>query len=105
MAKAGLIFIASKGGLLAATAYAFPPPRQYNFLKECYEAPPEQLSLDLAEPEEKWPDHVTLLATENGAQFFCSGFGLFLGRKSDRLAVKQKGVTLGEIPFFKLQDI
>ncbi len=90
---------------MAALANAFPPPRQYNFLTECYEAPPEQLSLDLGEPEEKWPDHVTLLATENGAQFFCSGFGLFLGKKSNRLAVRQKGATLGEIPFFKLQEI
>lgn len=90
---------------MAALAYAFPTPRQYSFLTDCYEAPPEQLTLDLTEPEERWPDRVSLLATENGAQFFCSGYGIFLGKKSDRLTVKQKGATLGEIPFFKLQEI
>lgn len=90
---------------MAALAFALPPPRQYNFLTERFEAPPEQMALDLGEPEDSWPENVSLLATENGAQFYCSGFGLFLGKKSERLVVKQKGATAGEIPFFKLQEI
>lgn len=93
---------------MAALAYTFPAPaaRQYNFLTESYEAgEPEQLTLELVEVEEGWPNHIALLATENGAQFYCSGFGIFLGKKSERLTVKQQGKTIGEIPLFKLQEI
>jgi CRISPR-associated protein Cas1 len=91
---------------MAALAYTFPAPRQYNFLTESYEAEPEQLSFAFPEePEERWPEHVALLATENGAQFYCSGFGMFLGKKSERLTVKEKGKTIGEIPLFRLQEI
>ncbi len=32
---------------------------------------------------------VTLLATQNGAQLLVSGFGLFVGKKSERVVVRQ----------------
>ena len=94
----------------AALAYTFPAPRQYNFLTESYDAAaPEQMAFDFPdegdEAGSRWTNHIALLATENGAQFYCSGFGVFLGKKSERLTVKQQGKTLGEIPLFKLQEI
>lgn len=92
----------------AALAYTFPEPRQYNFLTESFDArAPVQMALEFPEeePDQRWPDHVALLATENGAQFYCSGFGMFLGKKSERLTVKKQGKTVGEIPLFKLQEI
>ncbi len=81
------------------------PEGQYNFLTGRYEREPEQLEFDFGEPEATWPDHVSLLATENGAQFYCAGYGIYLGKKSERLTVKKGGRTIGEIPFFKLQEI
>ena len=82
-------------------------PRQWNWVTETYEAPePEQLMLDLPEPEEDLDEKVvTLLTTENGAQLYVSGFGVFLGKKSERVVVKYKGKVCGEVPFIKLQEI
>ena len=82
-------------------------PRQWNWVTERYEAPePEQLTLDLPDPEDA-PDNdvVTLLTTENGAQLYVSGFGVFLGKKSERVTVKYKGKICAEVPFVKLQEI
>ena len=103
-----------------ATAFSFPPavPRrpasepvaQLNWITNTYEFPaiePEQLTLEFPPPPEETFDseYVTLLATENGAQLFVSGFGLSLGKKSERVVVKHKGKACAEVPFLKLQEI
>lgn len=85
-------------------------PSQLNWITNTFDfpsIPPEQLLFSFPDPPEEDPrdDHVSLLATDNGAQLFVSGFGLFLGKKSERVVVKHQGKTCAEVPFLKLQEI
>lgn len=84
---------------------------QYNWLTESFDiaaADPEQLLFpfpaedELVLPEDKT---VTLLATENGAQLFVSGFGLYVGKKGERIVVKQGGKVCAQVPFFRMQEL
>jgi len=85
-----------------------PQPAQYNWIRECYEEPVEQLTLDLPAPPEIDPaytDQVSLLVTETGTQLFVSGFGLSLGKQSERIAVRHKRKVVAQIPFIRLQEV
>ena len=48
---------------------------------------------------------VTLLATESGSQLFLSGFGLWVGKKSERIVVRRKGEVCAQLPLIKLQEL
>jgi CRISPR-associated protein Cas1 len=89
-----------------------PPARaqsaQYNWLTDRYEVRPEQLDLDMAVPDDVVLPHdrtVTLLATENGAQLFVAGFGLYIGKKGERIVVKQAGKVCAQVPFMRAQEV
>lgn len=88
-----------------------PAPAQYNWLTESYQPVPQQeeLPFELAPPEEcgQAGEHspVQLLATENGAQLLVCGHGLSLGKKSERVTIKQNRKLCGEVPLFRLQEI
>jgi CRISP-associated protein Cas1 len=85
-----------------------PQPAQYNWIRECFEEPAEQLTLDLPPPPEIDPaydDQVSLLVTETGTQLFVSGFGLSLGKQSERIAIRHKRKTVAQIPFLRLQEV
>ena len=65
---------------------------QYNLITGGVDVVPEQLELPLPPVDDTvLPEDgsVILLATENGSQLFVSGFGLFIGKKSERVVVKQ----------------
>jgi CRISPR-associated protein Cas1 len=52
------------------------------------------------------PDEaVTLLATENGSQLLVSGFGLFIGKKSERIVVKKGKSVCAQLPFLRVQEV
>jgi CRISPR-associated protein Cas1 len=81
---------------------------QYNWITGELEVLPEQLTLDLPPADDTVlpdDDHVMLLATENGSQLFVSGFGLFLGKKSERLVVRQGKSVCAQVPFLRLQEV
>lgn len=81
---------------------------QYNWLTENYEAPPEQLEFDLPPLDDivlADDGPVSLLTTENGAQLYVAGFGLFIGKKSERVVVKKDGRVCAQVPFLRLQEI
>jgi CRISPR-associated protein Cas1 len=85
-----------------------PASQQYNFLSERYDVVPEQLDLELPVPDEVvLPDDstVTLLATENGAQLLVAGFGLYIGKKGERIVVKKGGKVCAQIPFMRAQEV
>ena len=91
---------------------AFPrkPPAsaQWNWVTGALDVIPEQLDLPLPPIDDAiLPDDgsVTLLATENGSQLFVSGFGLFIGKKSERVVVKQGKAVCAQVPFMRLQEI
>jgi CRISPR-associated protein Cas1 len=85
-----------------------PPARQYNWITEDFETTPEQLELPLPPMEDVVlpdDDTVTLLATENGSQLLVSGFGLFLGKKGERVVVKKGKAVCAQVPFLRLQEV
>jgi CRISP-associated protein Cas1 len=85
-----------------------PAAEQYNWVTQRYEVSPEQLELELPEAgDEILPEDrsVILLATENGAQLFVSGFGLYIGKKSERIVVKKEGKICAQVPFMKAQEV
>jgi CRISPR-associated protein Cas1 len=85
-----------------------PTVAQYNWLTEKLEVVPEQMDLGLPEldgtvlPKD---DTVTLLATENGSQLLVAGFGLYIGKKGERLVVKQGKSICAQVPLMRLQEV
>lgn len=85
-----------------------PAAAQQNWITGKLDVVPEQLELPIEPPDDvilPKDDTVTLLATENGSQLFISGFGLFVGKKSERVVVKQGKSVCAQVPFFRLQEI
>lgn len=85
-----------------------PTPAQYNWITGNLDIAPEQIELplpavnDIVLPHD---DTVTLLATENGSQLFISGFGLYVGKKSERVVVRKDKSICAQVPLMRLQEI
>ncbi len=85
-----------------------PASAQFNWITERFETAPEQLELDLPLPDDvelPTDDTVTLLATENGAQLLVAGFGLYVGKKGERIVVKKAGKVCAQVPFMRAQEV
>jgi hypothetical protein len=85
-----------------------PVPAQYNWITGAVDVEPEQYELPLPPVDDvilPRDDTVTLLATENGSQLYVSGFGLYIGKKSERLVVKQGKTVCAQVPFMRLQEV
>ena len=85
-----------------------PPASQYNWITGAYDTVPEQLELPLPPIEEIiLPDDgsATLLSTENGTQLLVAGFGLFIGKKSERVVVKKGKAVCAQVPLMRIQEI
>ena len=85
-----------------------PAAAQWNWITGGLDVRPEQLELPMppaAEVVLPEDDSMTLLATENGSQLFVSGFGLFVGKKSERVVVKKGKAVCAQAPFVRLQEI
>jgi CRISPR-associated protein Cas1 len=85
-----------------------PASEQFNWISGRYEVFPEQLDLEMPIPDEAMlPDDntVTLLATENGAQLLVAGFGLYIGKKGERIIVKKGGKVCAQVPFMRAQEV
>lgn len=85
-----------------------PASAQYNWITGGVDVVPEQLELPLPPVDDAvLPDNgsVILLATENGSQLFVSGFGLFIGKKSERVVVRQGKSVCAQVPLMRLQEI
>src|SRR5580692_1157384 len=81
---------------------------QYNWITGGVDVVPEQIELPLLPLDDAiLPDDgsVILLATENGSQLFVSGFGLFIGKKSERVVVRQGKAVCAQVPLMRLQEI
>ncbi len=85
-----------------------PAAAQFNWITGALDVTPEQIDLPLLPLDDAVlpPDNtVTLLTTENGSQLFVSGFGLFVGKKSERVVVKQGKSICAQVPVMRLQEI
>lgn len=85
-----------------------PAAAQYNWISGSFESSAEQLALPLpplSDTNLPGDETVTLLSTESGSQLLVSGFGLFIGKKSERVVVKQGKKVLAQVPLLRLQEI
>ena len=85
-----------------------PASAQFNWISGGYDVVPEQLEFDMPVPDDAiLPEDstVTLLATENGAQLLVAGFGLYIGKKGERIAVKKGGKICAQVPFMRAQEV
>jgi CRISPR-associated protein Cas1 len=85
-----------------------PVASQYNWVTGAYDRAPEQLELPLPPIDEIiLPDDgsATLLSTENGTQLLVAGFGLFIGKKSERVVVKKGKAICAQVPLMRIQEI
>lgn len=48
---------------------------------------------------------ISLVKTGDNSQIIISGYGIFLGKKSERLVVKQDDKAIYEIPFFRINEV
>jgi CRISPR-associated protein Cas1 len=81
---------------------------QYNWITGGVDVVPEQMELPLPPVDDAvLPDDgsVVLLATENGSQLFVSGFGLYIGKKSERVEVRKGKSVVAQVPMMRLQEI
>jgi CRISPR-associated protein Cas1 len=69
----------------------------------------EPVQVDIEEPipsdVTEIDDGVSLVKTDDLAQLVLSGFGLFLGKKSERLIVRKNKDLIYQFPFFRLQEV
>ncbi len=83
-----------------------PAPLQVNLFTGQAEVEPVQLVLELPEPPPRpAQEEPAVTASEDASQLYVSGFGLMLGKKSERLVVKSKGRIVYQAPFFRLQHV
>jgi hypothetical protein len=85
-----------------------PAAAQWNWITGGLDVAPEQLELGLPPLDEvvlPEDESVMLLATENGSQLLVSGFGLFVGKKSERVVVRKGKAVCAQAPFVRLQEI
>jgi CRISPR-associated protein Cas1 len=85
-----------------------PAPAQYNWITDGFDIAPEQIALPLPPVDDvilPKDNTVTLLATENGSQLFISGFGLFVGKKSERVVVRKDRSVCAQVPLMRLQEL
>src|SRR5216117_289400 len=48
---------------------------------------------------------ISVVKTDDIAQLIVSGFGLYLGKKSERLVVRKDKTVLYQFPFFRIQEV
>jgi CRISPR-associated protein Cas1 len=70
---------------------------------------PDSMRVELAsgfpEDETVIDDGVSVVKTDDMAQLIVSGFGLYLGKKSERLVVRKDKSVVYQFPFFRIQEV
>jgi CRISPR associated protein, Cas1 family len=70
---------------------------------------PEALRVEvpdqLPDDETVLDEGIALVKTEDMAQLIVSGFGLYLGKKSERLVVRKDKTIIYQFPFFRIQEV
>src|SRR5437016_7626382 len=71
------------------------------------ELEPVEIEIDRPIPEDETEidDGISLVKTDDSAQLILSGFGLFLGKKSERLIVRKGKQVIYQFPFFRVQEV
>ena len=59
----------------------------------------------LPEDETIIDDGISVVKTDDVAQVIVSGFGLYLGKKSERLVIRKDKTVVYQFPFFRIQEV
>lgn len=80
-------------------------PVQWNL----FTGEPETMRVDVTggfpEDESVIDDGISVVKTDDMAQLIVSGFGLYLGKKSERLVVRKDKTVVYQFPFFRIQEV
>lgn len=81
------------------------PPAQFNL----FTGEPETLPIEVPDPraarELQIDDGITLVKSDDTSQLILSGYGLFLGKKSERLIVRKGKDVVYQFPLFRLHEV
>ena len=70
---------------------------------------PETMRVDvpnlLPEDETVIDEGISVVKTDDLAQLIVSGYGLYLGKKSERLVVRKDKNVIYQFPFFRIQEV
>lgn len=79
---------------------------QYNLFTDKPDLIPVEIDREVEEGQELVVDEgISVVKTGDTSQLIISGFGIFLGKKSERLVIKQGQKAVYEFPFFRLNEV
>lgn len=79
---------------------------QYNLFTDKPDLIPVEIDREVEEGQELVVDEgISVVKTGDTSQLIVSGFGIFLGKKSERLVIKQGQKAVYEFPFFRLNEV
>lgn len=79
---------------------------QYNLFTDKPDLIPIEIDREAEEGQELVVDEgISVVKTGDASQLIISGFGIFLGKKSERLVIKQGQKAVYEFPFFRLNEV
>lgn len=77
--------------------------------KNLFTGEPEAVRIDVAEslPDDEtvFDQGISVIKTDDLAQLILSGYGLYLGKKSERLVVRKDKTVVYQFPFFRIQEV
>ena len=83
----------------------FTAPAQFNL----FTRDPEPLPIEVPDPgvarELRVDDGITLVKSDDTSQLILSGYGLYLGKKSERLIVRKGKDVVYQFPFFRIHEV
>ena len=80
-------------------------PVQRNLFTGEPEPSPFNVPDDFPPDESVIDDGISVVKTDDMAQLIVSGFGLYLGKKSERLVVRKDKNVVYQFPFFRIQEV
>lgn len=95
----------SAAGIVAPAAVPFSATAQFNL----FTGEAEPLPIEVPDPriarELRIDDGITLVKSDDTSQLIISGYGLFLGKKSERLIVRKAKNVVYQFPFFRIHEV
>jgi len=96
--------VSDTGDRLLTTGDVFSPAQFNLFTREA-----EPLPVEVPDPadarELRIDDGISLVKSDDTSQLILSGYGLFLGKKSERLIVRKGKDVVYQFPFFRLHEV
>jgi CRISPR-associated protein Cas1 len=80
-------------------------PAQRNLFTGEIESVQVDVPAALPDDETILDDGISVVKTDDMAQLILSGYGLYLGKKSERLVVRKDKTVLYQFPFFRIQEV